>query len=226
MSNPGPREVKEPSPPNKKPGGKTLTKTGKKLKEKAQSKKNKASNNMQTFDFTKLNMFSLKGLRKDKAEAFSEGIAKVLIKYPILQKYFAGAYDPKRFHIPVKVERPKTTSALTSRDTIYIMPKVLNKSPNESVKNTAIHEMGHVLSNFISDTGFKRNKKDYTTILTTLDKIINKKPSVVKSLTHKYGTNNNNEYFARAFTGIVNGTADTSNEYIKTFSSWLKDIEG
>ncbi len=41
MSWSGPREIKEPSPPNRKPGGKTLTKTGKKIKEKA-DKYNKA----------------------------------------------------------------------------------------------------------------------------------------------------------------------------------------
>ncbi len=38
MSWSGPRKVKEPSPPNRKPGGKTLTKTGKKLKEKVRDK--------------------------------------------------------------------------------------------------------------------------------------------------------------------------------------------
>ncbi len=39
MSWSGPRKVKEPSPPNRKPGGKTLTKTGKKVKKRVQTKK-------------------------------------------------------------------------------------------------------------------------------------------------------------------------------------------
>ncbi len=94
MSWSGPREVKEPAPPNRKPGGKTLTKTGKKIKEKAKEKKIKQHVKYMIGD-TKYKKFEGKTL---KEIAIEDNLLAL--------KYFPGYLDKKALE-KIALKEPK-----------------------------------------------------------------------------------------------------------------------